>query len=125
MKVSRGRVLKGLESQARELGSFPRPAGSHGRVLSGGRTGSGSRGSGWRTGTDGRGWGTADGEDSPGPLPMSGLGRAGGGAWGGAGAETGHIRGGRAGWWSIQARGSVVLGVPPVEPEPPSAGHPC
>lgn len=44
VKVSRGQVLKGLESQARELGSFPRPAGSHGRVLSGGRTRSDLRG---------------------------------------------------------------------------------
>lgn len=41
VKVSRGRVLKGLESQVRELGSFPRPAGSHGGVSSRGRTGSG------------------------------------------------------------------------------------
>lgn len=67
VKVSRGRVLKGLESQMRELGSFPRPAGSHGRVLSGGRTGSGLsgpagewgqiEGSNNGAGNLGRGWG--------------------------------------------------------------------
>lgn len=54
VKVSRGRVLKGLESQARELGFFPRPEGSRGEVWSGARTWSGWRGLAAQRGADER-----------------------------------------------------------------------
>ena len=43
VQASRGQVLRGHESQALELASFPRPVESRGRVLSRKRTGLGLR----------------------------------------------------------------------------------
>lgn len=59
MESSRGQGLRGLESQAEEPGSFPRPRGSHGSDL---RVPLGAEGDRWEDGRLGKRWGESSWE---------------------------------------------------------------